>query len=79
MAKSKGATPAQLAISWVLTQGENIIPIPGSTAVHRIEENLGALNVSFTQTELADIDRFIEETEVKGARYGKQQEKFLWG
>jgi aryl-alcohol dehydrogenase-like predicted oxidoreductase len=79
MAKRKGATPAQLAIQWVVSQGDNIIPIPGSTAGHRIEENNGAAEVRFTEEELAEIEQFITETEVKGERYGAHQQAFLWG
>jgi aryl-alcohol dehydrogenase-like predicted oxidoreductase len=79
IAEKKGATPAQIAIQWVLTQGSYIIPIPGSTSVERVKENNGAANITLTDEELKEIDHFIETTEVKGGRYGKEQEKHLWG
>lgn len=68
IAAAKGATEAQVALAWVLAQGEDIFTIPGTRRVERLEENLGALSVQFTAAELADIrSRLPQET--AGARY----------
>src|SRR5579862_2043997 len=65
MAKRKGCTPGQLAIQWVMAQGDHIIPIPGASAVERVIENLGAANVTLSQAELHEMNKFAEETEPK--------------
>jgi aryl-alcohol dehydrogenase-like predicted oxidoreductase len=62
-------TPAQLALAWLLAQRPWIVPIPGTTKLHRLEENIGALSVNFTADELRDIDGAISEVGVEGARY----------
>jgi len=79
MAEKKGVTPAQVAIKWVLTVGGNVIPIPGATNIKRVKENMGASKVTFTEEELAEINKFVETAEVKGERYGGHQEALLWG
>jgi len=68
LAARKGATAAQVALAWVLAQGEDVFIIPGTTRVERVRENLGALDVTFTPAELAEIrERLPEQT--AGARY----------
>lgn len=67
IAVKKSATPAQVALAWVLGQGENVFTIPGTRHVERLRENLGALKVSFSPEELADIRSHLPET--AGARY----------
>jgi Aldo/keto reductase family len=57
IAKKKNATPAQIAIAWLLGQKPWIVPIPGTTKFHRLEENLGAVNVELTGHDLAEIER----------------------
>ena len=55
MADAKGCTPAQLALAWLLSAGDDVVPIPGTTKVHRLEENLGALDVRLTQAERNEL------------------------
>jgi aryl-alcohol dehydrogenase-like predicted oxidoreductase len=68
-AASKNATPAQIALAWLFAQKPWIVPIPGTTKRHRLEENLGALNIHLTAEDLRDIDRAASRIEVHGARY----------
>jgi pyridoxine 4-dehydrogenase len=79
MAQRKGVTPAQLAINWILTEGDHIIPIPGATALSRVQENMGASGVELTKEELKEINQFVEKAEVKGTRYFGPQNALLWG
>jgi aryl-alcohol dehydrogenase-like predicted oxidoreductase len=69
IAKKKNATPAQIAIAWLLGQKPWIVPIPGTTKLHRLEENLGATNVELTGGDLAEIERAASAITVQGARY----------
>ena len=69
LAAQRGATPAQLALAWLLHQGEDIVPIPGTTKVSRLEENLGAVDMVLSEADLAAIAAAVPETEVAGARY----------
>ena len=71
IAADKGVTPAQLALAWLLHQGPNIAPIPGTTKISRLEENLGAVDVTLSADELAKIAAAVPETEVEGARYSE--------
>ena len=68
LARDKGATPAQVALAWLLAQRPWIAPIPGTTKLHRLEENLGALDVELTATELARLDTAAAELPLQGAR-----------
>ncbi|RYP67110.1 hypothetical protein DL771_007435 [Monosporascus sp. 5C6A] len=72
LAEKKGCTPAQLAIAWLLRQGEDIIPIPGTKRIKYLEENWGALQVQLTDAEVAEIRSFVETAEVAGGRYPDQ-------
>lgn len=69
MADDKNCTPAQLAIAWLLQQGEDIVPIPGTKRVSYLMENLGALNVNLTNAELARIDAILPQGAASGDRY----------
>jgi aryl-alcohol dehydrogenase-like predicted oxidoreductase len=69
IAKEKGCTPAQLALAWVLSQGEDMIPIPGTKKRKYLEENAGAVNVQLSAADLATIDAFVHRLPVKGERY----------
>ena len=69
IAAEKGVTPAQLALAWILAQGEHIAPIPGTTKIARLEENVGAVDVTFSAEELARIAAAVPETAVEGERY----------
>jgi aryl-alcohol dehydrogenase-like predicted oxidoreductase len=69
LAKEKGCTPAQLALAWVLAQGDFIFPIPGTKHIRYLEENLGAINVHLTQKELEEIERIAPKNVASGLRY----------
>ena len=68
VAERKSATPAQIALAWLLAQKPWIVPIPGTTKQHRLEENLGAVNVELTQNDLKQIDEASSKLKLKGAR-----------
>jgi aryl-alcohol dehydrogenase-like predicted oxidoreductase len=68
-AARKNATPAQIALAWLLAQKPWIAPIPGTTKRHRLEENLGATQIQLAADDLRDIDRAASQIEVHGARY----------
>src|SRR5438477_2816979 len=68
-AARKKATPAQIALAWLLAQKAWIVPIPGTTKRHRLEENLGGANIQLTAEDLGEIDRAASQIEVHGARY----------
>ena len=72
LAKKKGCTPGQLTLAWLMAQGEDIIPIPGTKKIKYLEENLGALDVKFTEQEVKDIRAVVESAEVHGNRYSDQ-------
>ena len=68
VADRKGATPAQVALAWLLAQKPWIVPIPGTTKLHRLEENLGAIDLDLTAADLAEIDAEASKIEVQGER-----------
>jgi aryl-alcohol dehydrogenase-like predicted oxidoreductase len=68
VAESKGATPAQVALAWLLAEKPWIAPIPGTTKLHRLEENLGAVNVELTVNDLRQIDEEASRLKLEGAR-----------
>lgn len=72
-AQSKNATAAQLALAWILAQGENIIPIPGTRKIERLVENAEAVNIDLSTADLAEIDMIIAKYPNVGARYNAQQ------
>jgi aryl-alcohol dehydrogenase-like predicted oxidoreductase len=67
-ARRKSATPAQIALAWLLTRRPWIVPIPGTTKLKRLEENLGALAVELTSDDLREIDSAASKIDVQGAR-----------
>ena len=69
IAAAKRATPAQIALAWLLAQKPWIVPIPGTTKLHRLEENLGGADVALSTADLGEIARAVSEVEVQGARY----------
>lgn len=69
MANEKGCTPAQLALAWLLSQGEDIVPIPGTRRVERLEENAAAVNIELSRQELEQIDAVLPPDAAVGARY----------
>ena len=76
-AAQKKATPAQIALAWVLAQRPWIVPIPGTTKLHRLEENLGAVDVELTADEFRVIENITSRVEVKGARYSEGSQKLV--
>jgi aryl-alcohol dehydrogenase-like predicted oxidoreductase len=72
IAKSKGATPAQIALAWVMAQGADIVPIFGAKKRSRIEENIKSLDVTLSPSELAEIDRVLPKGVTSGTRYPEQ-------
>jgi len=68
VAERKAATPAQVALAWLLAQKPWIVPIPGTTKLHRLEENLGAVNVALTESDLKHIDEAYSKLRLEGAR-----------
>ncbi|MBS1243739.1 MAG: aldo/keto reductase [Deltaproteobacteria bacterium] len=75
MAAGKKCTPAQLALAWLLDRGQDIFPIPGTKHVHRLEENVGALEVSLTPEEVARLDSAFPAGAAAGTRYPEQAMK----
>jgi aryl-alcohol dehydrogenase-like predicted oxidoreductase len=71
VAAKKGCAPAQLALAWVLAQGNDIVPIPGTKRRQYLEENVGALDVHLTRQDLADIDAILPPGAAAGSRYSK--------
>lgn len=76
-AANKQVTPAQMAISWLLAQKPWIVPIPGTTKVHRLEENIGGAGVELTAKELSEINTAAGEITVQGARYSEAAQKLI--
>ena len=72
LAEAKGATPAQIALAWVMAQGEDVVPIPGTKKRSRLEENLKALDIALTPAELQEIDRVLPKGSTAGTRYPEQ-------
>jgi aryl-alcohol dehydrogenase-like predicted oxidoreductase len=75
VANRKQATPAQIALAWLLAQKPWIVPIPGTTKLRRLEENLGAANVQLTPEDLRAVDAAASRIQVEGARYPEELEK----
>jgi aryl-alcohol dehydrogenase-like predicted oxidoreductase len=73
----KQVTPAQIALAWLLAQKPWIVPIPGTTKLHRLDENLGAVGVGLTPEELRDIDSAVSKVPVHGHRYSEQAERMV--
>ncbi|MGC9946488.1 MAG: aldo/keto reductase [Bryobacteraceae bacterium] len=71
----KKATPAQIALAWLLAQKPWIVPIPGTTKLHRLDENIGALSVELTPADLGDIESAASKITVQGARYPEKLEQ----
>ena len=72
LAAKKSCTASQLALAWVMAQGDHIFPIPGTKRIKYLDENVGALNVSLTKQELAEIDAIFPKDAAAGLRYPEQ-------
>ena len=75
IAKRKNATPAQIALAWLLAQKAWIVPIPGTTRLSRLEENIGAVSIRLSPEDLRDMDAAASKIKVEGARYPERLEK----
>ena len=75
VAQQKKVTPAQVALAWLLAQKPWIVPIPGTTKLHRLEENLGGAALLLTADDLRDIERATSAIAVEGARYPEALER----
>jgi aryl-alcohol dehydrogenase-like predicted oxidoreductase len=73
LAAAKGVTPSQLAIAWVLAQGDDVVPIPGTKRREFLEENVGAIAVELTPEDLAAVEEVTPRGSVAGPRYGPEQ------
>jgi aryl-alcohol dehydrogenase-like predicted oxidoreductase len=78
IARRKGCTPAQLALAWLLAQGPDVIPIPGTKHRERLLQNLGALDIKLSQAEVAEISAAVPAGAVKGTRYPEAQMASLY-
>ncbi len=77
IAAEKGATPAQVALAWLLAQRSWIVPIPGTTKLHRLEENLGAVDVVLTDADLARNSDALAGIQLQGERYGASHQRLI--
>jgi aryl-alcohol dehydrogenase-like predicted oxidoreductase len=77
IAQQKKATPAQIALAWLLAQKPWMVPIPGTTKVARLEENLGAVNAELTADDLREIDSAASKIKIEGARYPEHLQKMV--
>ena len=77
LAKDKGCTPAQLALAWILAQGENIIPIPGTKTRKYLADNAGSVDVELSTVDLDNIDKIVKQFPNTGARYNEANAKMV--
>ena len=75
IAAQKNATPAQIALAWLLAQKPWIAPIPGTTKLHRLTENIGAVNVILSPSDLQKIEAAASQIQIEGARYPEHLQK----
>jgi aryl-alcohol dehydrogenase-like predicted oxidoreductase len=73
IADQKGATPAQIALAWLLSHKPWIVPIPGTTKLHRLDENIGAASVNLTANDLRHIEDAVSNIDVQGDRYPQSE------
>ncbi|THG14489.1 probable aldo-keto reductase 2 [Camellia sinensis] len=78
MAKRKGCTPSQLALAWVHHQGNDVCPIPGTTKIENLNNNIGALSVKLSVEDMAQLESIASTDVVKGDRYGSVSMNFAW-
>lgn len=78
IATANNASPAQIALAWLLAQKPYIVPIPGATKIHRLEENAGAVHVSLSANELSSINAALEDIKIVGERYPAAMQARVW-
>jgi aryl-alcohol dehydrogenase-like predicted oxidoreductase len=74
LAREAGCSPAQLALAWLLARGEHIVPIPGTTSIAHLRENMGAIDITLDPAQVVRLDALINQNTVAGGRYGAQSE-----
>ncbi len=79
MATRKGVTPSQLALAWVLAQGDDIVPIPGTKRRKYLEQNVAAVSIQLSPEELSDLDRAVPRGAIQGDRYAKEMMRYVHG
>jgi aryl-alcohol dehydrogenase-like predicted oxidoreductase len=79
MATRKGVTPSQLALAWVLAQGDDIVPIPGTKRRKYLEQNVAAASIQLSPEELSDLDRAVPRGAIQGDRYAKEMMRYVHG
>jgi aryl-alcohol dehydrogenase-like predicted oxidoreductase len=77
IAEQKRVTPAQIALSWLLSCKPWIVPIPGTTKLHRLEENLGAVDMELTTSDLDEIEQALESISIQGQRYSEGVQRMI--
>jgi aryl-alcohol dehydrogenase-like predicted oxidoreductase len=77
ISREKGATPAQIALAWLLARGPSFVPIPGTTKEHRLVENIGAADIELTPGEVEEIDSASAQIEIVGKRYHEAMMKMV--
>lgn len=77
IAERKRATKAQVALAWLLRQKPWVVPIPGTTKLHRLQENLGAASIEINSDDLREIEAALSQTSIQGARYAEQQQRMV--
>jgi aryl-alcohol dehydrogenase-like predicted oxidoreductase len=77
IARRRNATPAQIALAWLLAQKNWIVLIPGTTKLHRLEENIAAVSVRLSEADLRDIERSASRITVQGARYSEGAQRLI--
>jgi len=77
IAKRKNATPAQIALAWLLAQKPWIVPIPGTTKLHRLDENLGSASLELTSNDIQEIESAASKITVQGARYPEHLQRLV--
>jgi aryl-alcohol dehydrogenase-like predicted oxidoreductase len=76
-AQQKKATPAQIALAWILAQNPWLVPIPGTTKLHRLEENIGAAAIELTPSDVRQLDEIALKVQVQGARYPESAQRMI--
>ena len=77
VAQRKDATPAQVALAWILAQSPSIVPIPGTTKRERLEENLSAASVELTPEDIREIDVATSQVDIQGHRYSEAAQRWI--
>ena len=78
MARAKGCTPAQVALAWLLAQGADIVPIPGTKRIERVDQNLAALDVTLSAADVASLSSAMPPGAAAGGRYADAQMKAVY-